>query len=88
MAKKTTTPEITEAQALTFWREWMQVHPEHKSMITANLNAIVYNVKMTFDLTHGMKHEGHQGLGEGSAALILYRLFEKGFLPMKEGEPE
>jgi ABC-type glycerol-3-phosphate transport system substrate-binding protein len=82
--------EFTEAEALTFWLEWVNTHTEHEFMVMRNIMAIQKNLQENWNASHPetkidykLFPERKVRLGDGGAALILYRLFEKGYLPIK-----
>ena len=70
--------EFTEAEALTFWLEWVNTRTNQKNL---QENWIASHPETKID--YKLFPERKVGLGDGGAALILYRLFEKGYLPIK-----
>lgn len=71
--------EITERQALLFWERWIEEHPEHEEMIDEQLSVIEQNFKTLKRQTGASDRPA--GFGRGQAAMVLYRVIEKGYLP-------
>ncbi len=75
--------ELTEREALAFWDAWIDAHPEHKEIIDEQLAVIEQNFKkLKADASIIGKTAS---FGRGQAAVILYRIIEKGFF-MSEAE--
>ena len=44
--------EFTEAEALIFWLEWVNTHPEHEFMVMRNIMAIQKNLQENWNASH------------------------------------
>ena len=71
--------ELSEGQALLFWDSWIEEHPEHEEIIDEQLSVIEQNFKKLKRLTS--LSDKPASFGRGQAAIILYRVVEKGYLP-------